>query len=129
MAIGNEFAKGFQYLEHLFGERNFRVRNMDDNMVSQLANQIGHPNDRSSIGRWLTSMDCNVYTTEGGRAIELIVVQPADDSKPGIYRMRTASQEAHSGHERSGSGLSRCTCGIAIEEASRLCTERDCFYR
>ena len=31
MAIGNEFAKGFQYLEHLFGERNFRVRNMDDN--------------------------------------------------------------------------------------------------
>ena len=89
MAIGNEFAKGFQYWEHLFGERNFRVRNMDDSMVSQLASQIGHPNDRSTIGRWLTSMDCNVYTTEDGRAVELIVVEPADDSKPGVYRMRT----------------------------------------
>ena len=30
---------------------------------------------------------------------------------------------------RRGSGLSRCSCGIAIEDASRLCTERDCFYR
>ena len=30
---------------------------------------------------------------------------------------------------RRGSGPSRCFCGIAIEDASRLCTERDCFYR
>ena len=28
-----------------------------------------------------------------------------------------------------GNGPSQCTCGIAIEDASRLCTERDCFYR
>ena len=75
MAIGNDFAKGFQYLERLFGERNFRVRNMDDNMVSQLANQ-------------------------DGRVIELIVVEPADDSKPGVYLMRTVSQETHSRHQR-----------------------------
>ena len=30
---------------------------------------------------------------------------------------------------RRGSGPSRCFCGIAIEDATRLCTERDCFYR
>ena len=77
MAIGNDFAKGFQHLERLFGERNFRVRNMDDNMVSQLANQ-------------------------DGRVIELIVVEPADDSKPGVYLMRTVSQETHSRHQRGG---------------------------
>ena len=129
MAIGNDFAKGFQYLEQLFGESNFRVRNMTDKMVSQLANQIGYPNDRSSIGRWLTSMDCNVYTTEDGRVVELNVVESADDSKPGIYQMRIVSQKTHSRHDRKDSGPSRCFCGIAIEDASRLCTERDCFYR
>ena len=31
--------------------------------------------------------------------------------------------------KRSGSGLSRRTCGFAIKEASRLCTECDCIYR
>ena len=36
-------------------------------------------------------MDCNIYTTESGQALELLVVAPADDSKPGIYRMQTVS--------------------------------------
>ena len=96
MVRGNGSAKGFQTLEHWFGERNFRVRNMDDDMVSQLAGQIGYPNDRSSIGRWLSSMDDNAYTVEDGRLIELIVVEHADGSKPGIYRMRTVSIETPS---------------------------------
>ena len=30
---------------------------------------------------------------------------------------------------RRGGGPSRCYCGIAIQDASRLCTEGDCFYR
>ena len=104
MARGNGFAKGFQTLERHFGERNFRVRNMDDDMVFQLAAQIGYPNERSSIGRWLTSMDDNAYTVEDGRLLELIVVEYADGSKPGIYRMRTVAIETPSHHEETAGG-------------------------
>ena len=89
MGINDDFTAGFRALYGWFDTRKFRVSSMDDKMVTKLANRIGYPNDRSTIGRWLTSMDCNVFTSGDGQGLELVVVSPADGSKPGIYRLRT----------------------------------------
>lgn len=88
MSAGSDFAIAFETLERWFGTEPFRVNRMTDGMVRELAATIGCPNSRSDIGRWLTSMDCNLYTVGSGRILELIALEFADGSRPGLYKIK-----------------------------------------
>ncbi len=94
MPAGNDFAKAFETLENWFDSEPFRVNGMTDDLVAELAATIGCPDSRPDIGRWLTSMDRNLYTVGDGRILEVVAIEFADGSRPGLYQIRHHEEPA-----------------------------------
>ena len=87
---------GIEALSDWFGTRSFKVSDISDDRVEELSALAGiqHPpkmsdnGRRTSIGRWLNRAadhDSIVH----GRTARLVVLEHADGSKPGLYRIMT----------------------------------------
>ena len=67
--------------------------------------------------------------TEGEHEAMSFAAKAAGMSFPAYVRQRLGLDKPETRARGQHRGPSNCTCGIAIAEAYRLCTERDCPYR
>ena len=87
--------EALEALAHWFGTRSFRVRDIAEDRVDRIINLLGLPHNRSSlvlrtyVGRWLSSNEGLEVTNQEGRRYRLVVLEPADDSKPGVYQIQS----------------------------------------
>ena len=73
-----------------FGNKKFWVRDMDDDEVDYLADLLNILQDRISLGRWLSGNDGLESSLRSGRyRLKLVVLEPADGSRPGAYQIRS----------------------------------------
>ena len=86
MPNADDSIKAFELFGLWFGARGFQVSSMTDDQVSKLATQAGCANSRSEIGRGLTSMDGILHSTEGGRVLQIAVLQKSDPDRAASIR-------------------------------------------
>lgn len=119
MPNADDSIKAFELFDLWFGARGFQVSCMTDDQVSRLATQADCANSRSGIGQGLTSMDGILHSTEGGRVLQIAVLQKSVPDRAASIRYEiTETQRSISPkedlNESGGMTLRRYYAGRAM---------------
>lgn len=84
--------EGIRTLFGWFGNKQFRIRDIDDDRLLTLTDLMGLSSrfingQRTQLGRILSEMNAHQFPVAPNRIGRLVVVEPADGSVPGIYQV------------------------------------------
>ena len=84
--------EGIRTLLAWFGNRCFRVNEITDDRLQEIAELIGAftkttQGTRTQLGKRLTAMNCYKCSTAPNLGATLKVIEIAEDSRPGVYRI------------------------------------------
>ena len=121
--------EGIRTLLRWFGYRRFRVRDIIDGRLWEIAELVEANTPtvqgrRIQLGKRLTQMNGYQCASGPNLGATLTVVEFAEGSTAAVFKIGEAQATAAAQSRRGPN----CTCGIEIAKAS-MCTEADCPYR